>query len=72
MCSLDNVRSQRVLQKWLLQWFGSCESEELCMGMTVLYQLWLARNEARVQTCIEDPEKTDSWSMFLVKEWKAA
>jgi hypothetical protein len=66
------VQSPRVLQKWLLEWFGRCDPAELSVGMMVLYQLWYARNEARDLACIEDPEKTASRSLHLVEEWKSA
>jgi ribonuclease HI len=51
---------------------GKVEEKELAIGMMALYQLWLARNEAREAPMIEDPEEVAKRAVRLVEEWQAA
>jgi hypothetical protein len=55
-----------------LDWLGQLEEKELAVGIMVLYQMWLARNEAREEDMITDPQDVARWSIFLVDEWAAA
>jgi ribonuclease HI len=45
--------------------------KELSIGIMVLYQMWLARNNARHEARIEDPEAIARRSLALVDEWLA-
>jgi hypothetical protein len=64
-------RSFNALQGWLLDWFGALDEKELAISLMALYQLWLARNEARDKPMIEDPEITARRIVALVEEWQA-
>jgi ribonuclease HI len=50
--------------------FHAMKEDELSMAMTALYHIWLARNNARDEPMVEDPEKTVSRILSLVDEWK--
>ena len=39
------------------------------MAIMMLYQLWLARNEARDEEAIDDPAIVARRSLFLVEKW---
>jgi hypothetical protein len=64
-----DCRSHGEFQHWLLTWFASLKDDELNIIIMALYHLWLARNEARDEPMIEDPEKTARRILFLVEEW---
>jgi hypothetical protein len=51
-----NVLSQRDLSGWLLEWIVSAKDADVEIAFMVLYQMWLARNAARDNAQIEDPE----------------
>jgi hypothetical protein len=70
--SAEPSPSHGAMQRWLLEWIGNCKEDELSMEMMVLYQLWYARNEARDQTFIEDPESTARRPMYRVEEWRVS
>jgi hypothetical protein len=59
------------LRGWLLEWIGRLSDKELSIGIMVLYQTWLARNEARDEARIEDPGSIARRSLALVDEWLA-
>ncbi|KAK1618647.1 hypothetical protein QYE76_024164 [Lolium multiflorum] len=59
------------LKGWLLDWLGSLSDKELSLGIMVLYQTWLARNEARDEVRIEDPGAIARRSLAMVEEWLA-
>jgi ribonuclease HI len=65
----DNCAPQHLLQAWLLEQFGRMDEGELCLMLMTIYQLWLARNEAREAVQIEDPNYTARRSFFLLEEW---
>jgi hypothetical protein len=44
---------------------------ELELVMMALYQIWLARNDARDDLIIEDPQRTARRIMVLLEEWRA-
>jgi hypothetical protein len=58
-----------VLQGWLLDWLSGLQEKELALGIMVIYQIWLARNEAREEAKIEDPHAIARRSIHLVEEW---
>jgi hypothetical protein len=39
------------------------------MGLLTLYNIWLARNEARDEPMIENPEVTARRIIYLQEEW---
>jgi hypothetical protein len=41
------VRRHSDLHGWVLDWLGSMEEKELGLAIMLIYQMWLARNEAR-------------------------
>jgi hypothetical protein len=45
------------------------DEKELAFSIMLLYQMWLARNEARDQAHIASPNDLVHRSMFLVEEW---
>jgi ribonuclease HI len=65
-----DLRSHGELQSWILDWFGKVRDKELEMGLLTLYNIWLARNEARDQPMIENPELTARRIGYLWEEWK--
>jgi ribonuclease HI len=67
--SPSHVLSQRDLQGWLFERFGCMNERELGLTLMVIYQLWLARNEARDAAQIEDPVCTARRAFFLLEEW---
>jgi hypothetical protein len=48
---------------------GRLGDRELEVSMMVLYQAWLARNEARDEEVVANPMEIVSKSMFLLNEW---
>jgi hypothetical protein len=46
------------VSSWLLTWIGKLPEKELSVAMMTLYQLWMARNDAREREMIEDPRIT--------------
>jgi hypothetical protein len=60
------------LQAWILDWLGRLGDRELALGIMVLYQLWLSRNNAREETRLADPVEVARRSISLVEEWQAA
>jgi hypothetical protein len=66
---LGVFRSHKDLQSWFLQWLGSLDEVELVTGMMALYQLWLARNNARDCPMIEDTEDIAGRIVGLLEEW---
>jgi hypothetical protein len=45
--------------------------QELAMYLMALYHMWLARNEARDELMIENPENTARRIVGLTEEWRA-
>ena len=65
------ILRQKDLQGWVLDWIGSLSDKELAIGMMMLYQLCLARNEARDEEQIVDPRSVARRAIFLVEDWLA-
>jgi ribonuclease HI len=59
------------LHGWVLDWLGRMDEKELAFSIMLLYQMWLARNEARDQAQIVSPKDLVRRSMALVEEWVA-
>jgi ribonuclease HI len=68
----DRVYEQKDLASWMLEWMGKTNDRELALGLMTLYQMWLARNDARDAELIEDPMITARKTVFLVDEWQIA
>jgi hypothetical protein len=51
----DFLSCHSKLKGWLLDWLGRVEENAIARMMMLLYNLWLARNNARDSTHIEDP-----------------
>lgn len=64
------IRSPSVFPSWLLDWIGDKQDNMLQVVFTVLYQLWLARNNAREAQRIEEPVTIAAKSLVLVAEWR--
>jgi hypothetical protein len=60
------------LRGWMLDWLGKLSDKEISVGIMVLYQMWLARNEAREESRILDPASIARRSLALVEEWLAS
>jgi ribonuclease HI len=67
----DTIQRYHDLKSWLLSWFGRLGQKELSLAMSLLSQLWFARNEARHSEGIESPDSTVRRAMFLADEWAA-
>lgn len=64
------IRRHRDLHGWMLDWIGKLEDKELCVCLMILYQMWLARNDAREDSKIDAPDVIVRRSLFLVDEWQ--
>jgi ribonuclease HI len=56
----------------MLDWLEKLPDKEISVGIMALYQLWLARNEAREESRILDPASIARRSLALVEEWLAS
>jgi hypothetical protein len=63
------VQRPRELQSWLLDWLGKLLDKEVVVAIMILYQMWLARNDAREQVSIDDPGMIARRILNLVEEW---
>jgi ribonuclease HI len=66
-----DCRSHGELQTWLLDWLAGLKEKELALAMMALYHMWLARNDARDEPMIEDPDRTARRILGLLDEWRA-
>jgi hypothetical protein len=64
-----DIRNHRLLHGWILDWLGRLEEKELGISILLIYQMWLARNEAREETQIVSPEELVWRTIFLFDEW---
>jgi ribonuclease HI len=64
-----DVCCQRDLLIWFLGWLCSVKESVAEITLMTLYQLWLARNEAR-DSMIEDPLQIAKRSIQLLEEWR--
>jgi ribonuclease HI len=61
----------REIQGWILDWLGKMSDEEIAVAIMLIYQMWLARNDAREEIMIADPSDIARQSLFLLQEWQA-
>jgi hypothetical protein len=52
----QTVNRQRELHGWILDRLGNLSGKEISSEIMILYQLWLARNNARDDAKVEEPE----------------
>jgi hypothetical protein len=64
-----HIHRHQDLRRWCLEWLGKLKDKELAVGVMALYQLWLARNDAREEVQVSDPREIAKRSLFLVEEW---
>jgi hypothetical protein len=57
------------LKGWLLDWIGKLSTDQTAWSFQLLYNLWLARNDARESNRLEDPRSVAKRSQSAVKEW---
>lgn len=50
------VHGPRDLQGWMLDWLGNLDDTEMVIGTMTIYQLWLARNDAREEAKMPGPQ----------------
>ena len=65
-----HVHSQQELLLWMLDWLGGAKDTAIETTMMMLYQGWLARNDARDDSRIEDPVSIAQRSLHLMDEWR--
>jgi ribonuclease HI len=65
----SDIRCHRELMLWLLDCLGSMKDAELDNSLMVMYQMWLARNDARESRKIDDPTAIANRAMSLLEEW---
>jgi hypothetical protein len=65
-----NIRSHSDLKCWLLEWMGKSAHEIIEWFVLLIYNLWLARNEARDSLYIEDPRSIVKGTIEGMEEWK--
>lgn len=66
-----DCRSHGELQAWLRDWIAGLKEKELGVAMMALYHMWLARNDARDEPMIEDPDRTARRILGLLEKWRA-
>ena len=57
------------LKGWLLDWIGKSQGNMVAWMLMLVYNLWLARNEARDLRHIEDPKAIVKKTLAGVDEW---
>jgi hypothetical protein len=64
-----NIHNHKDMVNWMLEWLASVKDSEMDITLMVLYQTWMARNEARDGKKIEDPEIIARRAVHLLEEW---
>jgi hypothetical protein len=59
------------LKGWLLDWIGKADADQVTWMFTMMYKLWLARNDARESKLIDDPKAIATRTVFAVEEWRS-
>ncbi|KAK1697655.1 hypothetical protein QYE76_014352 [Lolium multiflorum] len=67
----QEYHSHRDIQHWLLQLFGRMAEQNLAVYLMALYHMWLARNNAREEPMIENPEHIARRTVALTEEWRS-
>jgi hypothetical protein len=57
------------LNGWLLDWIGKIDDKSATWVLMLVYNLWLARNDARDSRKIEDPKSIAQKAVAGVDEW---
>jgi hypothetical protein len=52
----------------MLEWLASVKDSEMDITLMILYQVWLARNEARDGKKIEEPDTIVKRAICLLEE----
>jgi ribonuclease HI len=63
------VHELRDLKNWMLDWLARVKEADMDISLMVLYQMWLARNDARESRLIENPESIAQRAIQLMEEW---
>ncbi|XP_051197446.1 uncharacterized protein [Lolium perenne] len=66
------VRTYHDLHGRVLDWLGKLDDKELSISVMIMYQAWLARNDARDEVCIATPSVIVRRSLALLEEWREA
>lgn len=64
------VESPGDMKNWMLEWLGHACSQEKELILMTLYQIWLARNDARDGKRIEEPSSVADKAWRFLEEWK--
>jgi ribonuclease HI len=65
----DSILCHSELKGWLLDWLGRADESAIARMMMLVYNLWLARNDARDSTRIEDPRYIVQRTIAGLEEW---
>jgi ribonuclease HI len=65
----SDVHDFRDLKSWMLDWLARVKEADMDISLMVLYQMWLARNDAWESRLIENPESIAQRAIQLVEEW---
>lgn len=63
------VQSPHDMKNWFLDWLGQASESERALVMVTIYQIWLARNDARDGERCEDPGAIVDRALHLLEEW---
>jgi ribonuclease HI len=63
------LSSHSDLKGWILDWIGNTDGSLLSLMLMMLYNLWMARNDARDNQRFEDPRSIATRTVVGVEEW---
>ncbi|KAK1610099.1 hypothetical protein QYE76_033772 [Lolium multiflorum] len=66
------VQVHRDLHGWVWDWLGKLDDKEFSISMMIMYQSWLARNDANGELRIATPSVIMHRSLALLEEWRDA
>jgi hypothetical protein len=58
------------LKGWILDWIGKVNDDQRAWAFNLIYNLWLARNDAREVQRIQDPGQIVQKVVAAVEEWR--
>lgn len=58
-----------MIRSWFLEWVGQAATEEKVLYCRGLYELWLARNNAKESQRMEGPSNIKDRVLLLCAEW---
>jgi hypothetical protein len=64
------IRAHSDLKCWLLEWMGKSKHEIIEWFMLQVYNLWLARNDARESQIFEEPKSIVRRTLAGMEEWR--